>query len=311
MNAKRILSPKKLANPERRSLLMHEPVLLHEVIDGLEIENGDVMLDTTLGAGGHSAAILETGKDISLIGIDQDDVAVEKAKEKLSPWQSKVRIIKGNFRDADRLLSENGIKKVSKILFDLGVSSMQLDDATRGFSFRYDAPLSMKMSDATTFSARDIVNGWKEDDIANVIFAYGEERKARTIAKAIVLARRNKPIETTFELAGIVEKAVGKKPWSKINPSTKTFQALRIAVNDELGNLRAGLLAAANICQPGGRIAVISFHSLEDRIVKNFMKDNQKKGSRILTKKPITATDEEISSNPRSRSAKLRIIQIS
>jgi 16S rRNA (cytosine1402-N4)-methyltransferase len=282
---------------------MHEPVLLHEVIDGLDIKDGDTVLDMTLGAGGHSAAILDTGKNISLIGIDQDDVALLEAKKKLG---NSSLIIKGNFRDAEKLLAG---KKADKILFDLGVSSMQLDDASRGFSFRNDAPLSMKMSDATAFSASDVVNGWSEEDIANVIFAYGEERKARTIAKAIVSARNTKRIETTFELATIIERTIGKKPWSKTNPATKTFQALRIAVNDELGSLRAGLAAAARMCSIGGRIAVISFHSLEDRIVKNFMKDKAKMGWKIITKKPIVGTEEEISSNPRSRSAKLRIIQ--
>ncbi len=287
---------------------MHESVLLNEVIKGLEIKDGDTVLDMTEGAGGHSAAILASGKNIRLIGIDQDDVAISAAKEKLSSWKDKATVVKGNFRDAEKLLSDIGVSKADKILFDLGVSSMQLDDGSRGFSFRHDAPLSMKMSDATKFSAGDIVNGWDEKDIANVIFAYGEEGKARAIAAAIARARGTKPIETTFELAAIVERAVGKKPWQKINPATKTFQALRIAVNDELGALKDGLATAAKIVAPEGRIAVIAFHSLEDRIVKNFMRDNAKTGFKILTKKPITATEEEIALNPRSRSAKLRII---
>jgi len=287
---------------------MHESVLLHEVIDSLQIQDGDIVLDMTLGAGGHSRAILESGKNIRLIGIDQDDTAIAIAKETLGQWK-KVTLVKGNFRDAEKLLSDIGVSKVNKIIFDLGVSSMQLDDAKRGFSFRYDAPLSMTMSDQAKFSARDIVNGWDEEDIANVIFAYGEERKARTIAKAIVRARGLKPIETTFELVTIVEQAVGKKPWMKTNPATKTFQALRIAVNDELGALKAGLIAAENLILPQGRIAVISFHSLEDRIVKNFMKNESKVHWKVLTKKPITATEEEISLNHRSRSAKLRIIE--
>ena len=286
---------------------MHEPVLLHEVIESLDIKDGDTVLDMTLGAGGHAKAILETEKNIRIVGIDQDDVAIEKAREKLSGFQSKVKIIKGNFRNAEKLVGQE--EKITKIIFDLGVSSMQIDDATRGFSFRSDAPLSMKMSADAKFSAADIVNGWSEEDIANVIFAYGEERKARIIGKAIILARNEKPIHTTLELASIVERAVGKKPWSKINPATKTFQALRIAVNDELGALRDGLAAAGNICENSGRIAVISFHSLEDRIVKNFMKDKTKMGWKTLTKKPITASEEEISLNPRSRSAKLRIIE--
>ena len=288
---------------------MHEPVLLNEVITGLEIKDGDTVLDMTLGAGGHSKAILERGKDIRLIGIDQDETAISIAKEKLFPWKDKVTVVKGNFRDAEKLLAEIGVTKIDKMIFDLGVSSMQLDDPKRGFSFRHDAPLSMKMSDAMKFSARDIVNGWEEEDIANVIFAYGEERKARTIAKAIVRARGMKPIETTFELAAIVERAVGKKPWEKINPATKTFQALRIAVNDELGSLKDGLAAAANLISPKGRIAVIAFHSLEDRIVKNFFKDKAETGFKILTKKPVIAKEEETISNPRSRSAKLRIIE--
>jgi len=288
---------------------MHESVLLNEVINGLQIDDGDIVVDMTLGAGGHTKAFLETGKNIRLIGIDQDKNAREIAKEKLSLWKERVTIISGNFRNAEKILATAGVAKVSKIFFDLGVSSMQLDDASRGFSFRHDAPLSMKMSDETPFSARDIVNGWEEEDIANVIFAYGEERKARTIAKAIVRSRNIRPIETTLELAEIVERSIGKKPWSKISPATKTFQALRIAVNDELGSLKDGLAAAEKILEQKGRIAVISFHSLEDRIVKNFMKNLPKNSWKILTKKPITATPEEILSNPRSRSAKLRIIE--
>ncbi len=289
---------------------MHESVLLHEVIDGLDIKDGDVVLDMTLGAGGHSLAILESGKNIRLIGIDQDDAAIAIAKETLGQWKEKITIVKGNFRDAEKLLADIGISKVNKILFDLGVSSMQLDDAKRGFSFRSDAPLSMTMSDQAKFSARDIVNGWDEEDIANVIFAYGEERKSRAIAKAIVASREVRPIETTFELADIVNDAVGRKPWMKTNPATKTFQALRIAVNDELGALKTGLTAAEHLILPGGRIAVISFHSLEDRIVKNFMKEKKVTGSETLSKKPMVASEDEENRNPRSRSAKLRIIQI-
>jgi len=289
---------------------MHEPVLLHEVLDGLEIEDGDIVLDMTLGAGGHSRAILSSGKNIRLIGIDQDDAALAIAKETLSPWKDKIIFVRGNFRDAEKLLAEIEISKVNKILFDLGVSSMQLDDAKRGFSFRHNAPLSMQMSSDAKFSAKDIVSGWDEADIANVIFAYGEERKARTIAKAIVRARKERPIETTFELADIVGNAIGRKPWMKTNPATKTFQALRIAVNDELGSLKSGLTAAHDLVLPGGRIAVISFHSLEDRIVKNFMKEKVETGDTILSKKPIIASEDEENRNPRSRSAKLRIIKI-
>ncbi len=288
---------------------MHEPVLLHEVVDGLDITDGDIVLDMTLGGAGHARAFLETGKDIRLIGIDQDEKAIKKAQEKLSPWKKRVTIIEGNFRDAKKLLTEIGVGKVSKILFDLGVSSFQLDSPERGFSFRYDAPLSMKMSSDAKFSAGDIMNDWDEKDIANVIFAYGEERRARTIAKAIVRARTEKRIETTRELSTIIEKALGKKPWQKINPATKTFQALRIAVNDELGALKAGLSASEEIIAPQGKIAIISFHSLEDRIVKNFMKERNLQGWKTLTKKPITASEEETILNPRSRSAKLRIIE--
>jgi len=289
---------------------MHDPVLLHEVVDGLEIQDGDIVLDMTLGAGGHSKAILGSGKNIRLIGIDQDDAAIAIAKETLKNWKDKVTIVKGNFRDAEKLLADIGVSKVNKILFDLGVSSMQLDDAKRGFSFRHDAPLSMTMSDQAKFSARDIVNGWDEEDIANVIFAYGEERKSRSIAKAIVVARTVRPIETTLELADIVNNAVGRKPWMKTNPATKTFQALRIAVNDELGALKTGLITAEHLVLPGGRIAVISFHSLEDRIVKNFMKEKKGNGGETLSKKPIIATEDEENRNPRSRSAKLRIIKM-
>lgn len=288
---------------------MHIPVLLQETIDGLNIEDGDTVLDMTLGGGGHAKAILSSGKKISYIGIDQDDYAIGEATKTLAPFEKNVKILRGNFRDAKELLSKEGIANVSKVLFDLGASSFQFDDVTRGFSFLNDGPLSMKMSDQNLFSAEDIVNTWKEEDIANVIFAYGEETRARKIAKAIILARRKGHIATTTELADIVFKAYGKAPRGRLHPATKTFQALRIAVNGELDALKKGLVDVAGMLSPQGRIAVISFHSLEDRIVKTFMKEKAGDGWHLINKKPIVATREEIAQNSRSRSAKLRIIE--
>ncbi|HUD04291.1 MAG TPA: 16S rRNA (cytosine(1402)-N(4))-methyltransferase RsmH [Candidatus Paceibacterota bacterium] len=288
---------------------MHIPVLLQETIDGLDIKDGDVVLDMTLGGGGHAREIFLRGKRISYIGIDQDDYAIEQAQKNLKKWQGNIKFLKGNFKDAKEMLAKEGITHVSKILFDLGASSFQFDDPARGFSFLHDGPLSMKMSDQTLFSAEDIVNNWREEDIANVLYAYGEETRARKIAKAIVLARRKFAITTTTQLADIVMRAYGKAPRGRLHPATKTFQALRIAVNGELDALKRGLADSVDIFSPHGRIAVISFHSLEDRIVKSFMKDLSKEGWLLINKRPVVVTREEITQNPRSRSAKLRIIE--
>ena len=301
---------------------MHESVLLKETIDGLDLHDGDVVVDGTLGRAGHSIEAMRQAaqvgaKGIFIIGIDRDVDALKESEARLESAAketgSKFKLFKGNFRDADKFTP-----KADKIILDLGLSSPQFDSSGRGFSFKNDEPLLMTMEkepSEDSFTAADIVNGWAEEDIANVIYAYGEERYARRIARAIVAerearkARNEKPIETTGELVAIIEGAVPSMyKRGKIHPATRTFQALRIAVNDELGSLKVALNKAMGLLSPHGRIAVISFHSLEDRIVKVAMKEWQKEGlGEPLTKKPITPSDAEIMRNPRSRSAKLRI----
>ncbi|MFA6158145.1 MAG: 16S rRNA (cytosine(1402)-N(4))-methyltransferase RsmH [Candidatus Paceibacterota bacterium] len=286
---------------------MHESVLLHETIAGLELKAGDVLVDGTLGRAGHALEALRVEPGISIVGIDRDEQAIEESTAKLAAVTKDFKIFFGNFRDMDKFVA-----KADKIILDLGISSPHLDSSGRGFSFQKDEPLLMTMRrdlGEADFTARDIVNGWEEEDIANVLYAYGDERYSRRIAKAIVLAREEKPIETTFELVDIIKGSVpGIYRKGKIHPATRSFQALRIAVNDELGSLRQGLKTGFSVLAPGGRMAVISFHSLEDRIVKNFMRDAEKEGlGHSLTKKPIVPSEEETRRNPRSRSSKLRI----
>jgi len=291
---------------------MHESVLLHETIDGLKLRDGDVVVDGTLGRAGHSIAALESGKNIFLIGIDEDEQALEESDMRLKSYAGKYRLFRGNFRDIKKFVDEAGRDGVDKVILDLGLSSPQLDSSGRGFSFRKDEPLMMTMrrdAGPEKLTARDIVNDWAEEDIANVIYAYGEERYARRIAKAIIEARIEHPIETTSALAEIIENAVpASYRRGRIHPATRSFQALRIAVNDELGALKVGLAEAGSVLRKGGRIAVISFHSLEDRIAKQVFKEWEKEGiGSQMTKKPLIPTDSETEKNPRSRSAKLRI----
>lgn len=286
---------------------MHEPVLLQETIDGLELKKGDILVDGTLGRAGHSIEAFRREPGIRIVGIDRDEDALSESQAKLVHAGAKFELFRGNFRDMDKFVS-----KADKIMLDLGISSPHLDSSRRGFSFKNDEPLLMTMeknAGKDSFTARDIVNGWAEEDIANVIYAYGEERYARRIAKAIVEQRAQRQLETTRELVEVIESAVpGMYRHGKIHPATRTFQALRIAVNDELGSLKQGLNRAIELLTPGGRLAVISFHSLEDRIVKVAMKEWIKQGKgKSFSKKPITPTDGEMRSNPRSRSAKLRI----
>ncbi|MEI6396807.1 MAG: 16S rRNA (cytosine(1402)-N(4))-methyltransferase RsmH [Candidatus Taylorbacteria bacterium] len=317
---------------------VHEPVLLHEVVEAFagakrkaqgasESQDANALwyLDGTLGGAGHTRAMLKTfetrGEILNIIGLDQDPEAIERARKIFSAITSTAKsgtviLENENFRNLDKVLDKHGIDKVDMILLDLGISSDELENSGRGFTFQKDEPLFMTMGDPAQhpFTAKDIVNGWKEEDIANVIFAYGEDRFSRRIAKAIVRYREKKSIETSMELAEIVKSAVpfisrGFGGKSKIHPATKTFQALRIAVNDELKALEEGLMKGFERLAPGGRMAVISFHSLEDRIVKNYFKDVAGKSATILTKKPVTAIDQEIAENPRSRSAKLRVIE--
>ena len=287
---------------------MHIPVLLEQSIEGLAIAKGDVVIDGTFGGGGHSSLLCERyGDAIRLVCVDLDEYASHRFQSRMEKYSS-VQFVHANFKDADTILAQSGYDHANKVLLDLGTSTFQLLDDDRGFSFNSDTPLAMTFSHAgshTGFTAYDIVNEWQESSIADVIYGYGEERAARRIAKAIVGARTRGPIRTSRELADIISTAVPRR--GKVHPATKTFQALRIAVNDELGTLTSALDAWWHVLAPGGRIAVITFHSLEDRITKQWMKAQS--NTRVITKKPITPTRTELLDNPRSRSAKLRIIE--
>jgi 16S rRNA (cytosine1402-N4)-methyltransferase len=270
-------------------------------------------LDGTLGGAGHALALAKVlnGK-INVIGLDNDEQAIIRAEKTLANRCQKLILQNENYRNLDKVLEQNNIKGVDLILLDLGISSDELDNSGRGFTFSKDEPLLMTMGDPINyqFTAKDIVNNWDEEVIANIIFGYGEERFARRIARTIINYRQKKKIETTGELKELISVSVpGFYRRGKIHPATKTFQALRIAVNDELGALRDGLRKGYDSLNNGGRMAVIAFHSLEDRIVKDFYKEKMKDGAKVLTKKPIIASDQEIAENPRSRSAKLRVIE--
>ena len=293
----------------------HKTVLLQESVDGLAIQKGDVVVDGTLGGGGHSEEIARRlGADITLVGIDMDEKAIKRASERISKITPHAHFVKDNFRNIKKVMKLAHINKVDRILLDIGLSSDQFEVSGRGFSFKKDEPLLMTFSDdpkSHTFTAWTIVNEWAEESIADVIYGYGEEQFSRRIAKMIVEERENRSIDTTFELVHIIESAV---PFfyrkGKLHPATKTFQALRIAVNDELGALKEGIADGFDVLSTGGRLAVISFHSLEDRIVKQYFKKlkDEEKGT-LVTKKAIIPTKEETKENPRARSAKLRIIQ--
>jgi 16S rRNA (cytosine1402-N4)-methyltransferase len=293
---------------------MHKTVLLQESIDALNLKKGAVFVDGTFGGGGHSAEACERfGKDVSIFAFDLDSDAIEAGKAKFADAACDIKFFQDNFKNLDKVLHDEG-RAADGILVDLGYSSDQLESSNRGLSFLRDEPLKMtlkKTISETEFDASDIVNTWDEEDIANVIYAYGEEQFARRIARDIVAARENSPIKTTTDLVAIITNAVPAfYKRGKIHPATKTFQALRIAVNDELGNLKAVLEKGFESLASEGRMAVISFHSLEDRIVKNFFRDKDKEGSgELITKKPIIPSQREIKENPRSRSAKLRVIK--
>lgn len=258
---------------------------------------GRVIVDGTLGGAGHTRLLLEAGA--SVIGIDQDPYALNRAREAQLP---QLTVLEGNYRDMRELLAGIGVTQVDGVLLDIGVSSFQLDDAARGFSYHTDAPLDMRMAQSGE-SAAEVVNGYPEEELAAIIYEYGEERHSRRIARAIVQARTQAPIQSTVQLAEIIKRAY--PGFSKgIHPARRTFQALRIHVNDELGALRDGLRAAEALLTPGGRLAVIAFHSLEDRIVKRFLRASPTLKS--LTKRPVEASEEERGRNPRARSAKLR-----
>lgn len=287
---------------------IHRAVLLNETIQGLDLSNKSVVLDATFGGGGHSKEILEKYPNARVIALDQDESTWPRAESKFKGLEKRISFVNGNFRDLDKF------EKVDAIVFDLGLSSDQLENSGRGFSFLKDEPLLMTMQDnpaPSDLTAIDIVNDWSEQSLADIIYGYGEEKYARRIAKGIAEARKEKRIRTTLELVRIIERSVpsGYKR-GRIHFATRTFQALRIAVNDELRTLQTGLNKGFDILNKGGRMATISFHSLEDRIVKRFYKDKERKGeARLINKKPITGKEEEIKNNPRSRSAKLRILE--
>lgn len=293
---------------------MHISVLLKETIEGLDIKSGDVVVDGTLGAGGHSIEIAnQFGKEVTIIGFDLDTSALKLAKDNFKSTGGNLVTVHDNFKNMNVACSNVGFANVDKVMLDLGVSSMEFGASGRGFSFMYDEPLLMTLTNPITqdtLTAENVVNGMSEKELADIIYKYGEERFSRQIAKAIVIARKKKRIETTFELSEIIAGSVPRGYRNgKINPATKTFQALRIYVNDELGAIETGIRNAWKILNPHGRIAVITFHSLEDRIVKNLFKELGKDEGKIITKKPIVPTRSEVLNNRRSRSAKLRIIE--
>ncbi|KAA0688351.1 16S rRNA (cytosine(1402)-N(4))-methyltransferase RsmH [Azospirillum brasilense] len=300
----------------------HISVLLNEVVDALSPRDGGVYVDGTFGAGGYSRAILDRA-DCRVWGIDRDPEAIERGRQLALAYPGRLEIVEGRFGDMDRLLAEHGVESVDGVALDIGVSSPQIDEPERGFSFRFDGPLDMRMGrDGPT--AADVVNTATQDELADIIFHYGEERMARRVARAIIAARLDTPFARTKQLADVVRSVVPKGKGDAIDPATRTFQALRIHVNDELGELRRGLAAAESLLKPGGRLAVVSFHSLEDREVKTFLKersspppspsrhapslaaDARSPSFRLLSRKPIVPTDQEAHSNPRARSARLR-----
>ncbi len=301
----------------------HIPVMLYEAVDGLSVRPDGIYVDGTAGGGGHSAEILSRLTTGTLYSIDQDPDAIAEVTRRFKDNDRSV-ILQGNFSEMQALLAEKGVFSVDGVLLDIGVSSHQLDEGARGFSYHEDAPLDMRMSQSGP-TAADFVNTAELSELSRVISLYGEEKFAYSIAKGIARAREDKPIETTLELAEIVKANVPQKVRRDGHPARKTFQAIRIAVNRELEVLEKGLDAAFELLSPGGRLSVITFHSLEDRVVKQFMKDkaqgctcpkdfpvcvcgNTPKG-KIITRKPIVPSEEELERNPRARSAKLRVIE--
>jgi 16S rRNA (cytosine1402-N4)-methyltransferase len=285
----------------------HVPVLLPEVLQHLPPRSGGIYVDATLGGGGHTEAILRASAPSGrVIALDWDEEALASAQLRLKEFGDRVTFVPQNFAKLEQVLMTLGITAVDGVLMDLGVSSHQFDEPSRGFSIQRAGPLDMRMSRQLRVSARDVLRTASLEELATVFFNYGEERRARAIARKIVAAReRGEPVETTEQLARLCGPRHGK-----IHPATRVFQALRIAVNDELGNLKRGLAAAVQALKSGGRVAVISFHSLEDRIVKRFFLEQQTTGvMRVVTKKPIVATAEEVQANPRARSAKLRVAE--
>ena len=304
----------------------HKSVLLHETIEMLNIRPDGIYLDGTLGGAGHSLEICRRLIGGRLIGIDRDTVALEAAAKRLKSHMSKVTLVHGNFSELGEILDSLHVEKVDGMLFDLGVSSPQLDDGARGFSYMTDAPLDMRMNRDDTLTAYEVVNNWPREELRRILFEYGEERYAPLIAAAIERTRSDHPIETTLELADVIRGAMPPQALrEKQHPAKRSFQAIRIAVNDELNCVSHMMKTAVGRLNPGGRLAVITFHSLEDRIVKNSMAEaakgcicppsfpvcvcGRKPSVSILTRKPITAGTQELEENPRARSAKLRVCE--
>ncbi len=304
----------------------HVSVLLEECLEGLAIKPDGIYVDGTLGGAGHSSCIaaqLTTGR---LIGIDRDPVALQAAGNRLKPFADRVTLVHSNFCEVRQVLDDLGIEGVDGILLDLGVSSPQLDEASRGFSYMADAPLDMRMDGSAALSAYEVVNTWPQDELKRILYDYGEERYAPQIAAAICRRRAEKPIATTLELTDIIRCAMPAAALrEKQHPAKRSFQAIRIAVNDELGAVETVMRSAVSCLNPGGRLAIITFHSLEDRIVKNGMADaargctcppnfpvcvcGNKPKVKLITRKPITSSQEELERNPRARSAKLRVCE--
>lgn len=287
---------------------MHEPVLVTEVLEHLAPARGGVFVDCTVGSGGHSRAMLDAGAS-RVIGLDRDPAALAEATAALEPYGDRVKLVHSDYRRLDEVLDAEGIAGVDGLLADLGVSSMQLDSPGRGFSFRRDEPLDMRMDTTAGPTAAEAIHDADERTLADVIYEFGEERHARRIGRAIVAARTRSPVATTGQLADIVRRAVPRKGYSRIDPATRTFQAIRIWVNRELEGLDTFLAQAARRLRPGGRMAVISFHSLEDRVVKHTLRALQAAGDvglTVRTKRPVVPSEAEVERNPRARSAKLR-----
>ncbi len=297
---------------EDRKMSRHTPVMVDEVISYLKLLPGKVIVDCTLGEGGHSEGILrKIAPGGHLIGIDQDDDALSITRLRLSRFDGAFTLVQANFQNLRDVLRKLDVRGVDGVVFDLGVSLLQLSSPERGFSFRVNGPLNMRMDKKAQITAFDLINNLSEEEVANLIYKFGQERYSRKIARRIVEERDKNPIVTTQQLANIVLESVPRHMrYRRIHPATKTFMALRIAVNRELEVLQNGIIEAIAVLKSGGRMCVISFHSLEDRIVKNEFKNQAKKGGlKILTKKPLIPTQDEIKSNPKSRSAKLRVAE--
>jgi 16S rRNA (cytosine1402-N4)-methyltransferase len=288
---------------------VHEPVMLEEVRGHLAPERGGIFVDCTVGLGGHAQMLLRAGAT-RVIGLDRDQAALSMAGERLREFGDRVELVHSDFRDLRTVLDARGVQSVDGVLADLGVSSLQLDAPDRGFSFRRDEPLDMRMDRSSGPTAADAIATADAETLADVIYAYGEERHSRRIARAIVTARQTEPIRRTGQLADIVRRAMPRKGYARIDPATRTFQAIRIWVNRELDGLETFLVQAADRLRTGGRVVVISFHSLEDRIVKHTFRSMAAGGAFLVrTKRPQVPGDAEISTNPRARSAKLRALE--